>query len=155
MHDRSASEVVADWKGRLLAGDWNSMGEVVDLEGYTEVCLGLTGWTTGYATAAENFQKNMVDPWSDMITEERDTVEGSNAVASRFHVVATHTGEFLGIAPTGRRIEWDAVSIVQVRDGKIIGQWVQPDLYAIHQQLTASDHCVAPSSPPKTVADDS
>jgi predicted ester cyclase len=132
----NAGEVVAEWKRRLRAGEWDAMGEVVDLDGYTEICLGLTGWTTGYAVAAANYVKNMIRPWSDQTMTEVDTIESEDAVVSRFHVEATHTGEFLGVAPTGRRIEWDAVNIVQVRDGKVVGQWAQPDLWGIHRQLT-------------------
>jgi ketosteroid isomerase-like protein len=130
-----AGEVVAEWKRRLRAGDWDHMGEVVDLEGYTEICLGLTGWTTGYEVATANFLKNMVQPWSDQTMTEVDTIESGDTVVSRFHVEATHTGEFLGVAPTGRHIESDSVNIVKVRDGKVVGQRAQPDLWGIHRQI--------------------
>ena len=129
-------EVVQEWKRRLRAGEWDQMGEVVDLEGYTEICLGLTGWTTGYEVAAQNYLKNMVQPWADQEMTEVENIEGEDSVVSRFHVTATQVGEFLGVAPTGRRIEWDAVNIVHVRDGKVVGQWAQPDLWGIHRQLT-------------------
>ena len=133
----SAGEVVGEWKRRLRAGEWAQMGEIVDLDGYTEICLGLTGWTTGYDVATQNYMKNMVEPWSNQVLEERDVIEGEEAVVTRFHVEATHTGEFLGIAPTGRRIEWDAVNIVRVHGDKVVGQWAQPDLWGMHHQLTA------------------
>ena len=132
----TAREIVGEWKRRLRAGEWDRMGEVVDLEGYTEICLGLTGWTTGYDVASQNFLKNMVEPWSDQTMTEAETIESDDAVVSRFHVEATHVGEFLGVAPTGRRIQWDAVNIVQVRGGKVVGQWAQPDLWGIYHQLT-------------------
>ena len=54
----SAGEVVGEWKRRLRAGEWAQMGEIVDLDGYTEICLGLTGWTTGYDVATQNYMKN-------------------------------------------------------------------------------------------------
>ena len=133
----SAGEVVGEWKRRLRAGEWAQMGEIVDLDGYTEICLGLTGWTTGYDVATQNYMKNMVEPWSNQVLEERDVIEGEEAVVTRFHVEATHTGEFLGIAPTGRRIEWDAVNIVRVHGDKVVGQWAQSDLRGIQRQLTA------------------
>jgi predicted ester cyclase len=109
----------------------------VDLEGYTENCVGLTGWTTGFAVAWRNFQRNMIDPFSDMTFAPEEVVEGQHAVVVRQRVEATHTGAFLGIAATGRRIAWDTISIVHVRDGRVVGQWVQADLYGIVQQLTA------------------
>jgi len=132
----TAAEIVREWKSRLHTHDFGHMEDVVDLDGYTEICLGLTGWTTGYGIAAQNYRHNMVEPWSDQVATEVETIQGENAVVIRYHVQATHTGEFLGVAPTGRRLEWDAVTIVHVRDGKIAGQWAQPDLWGIYRQLT-------------------
>jgi hypothetical protein len=43
----NAVDVVREWKRRNQAGDLDDLAEVVNLEGYTEQCLGLTGWTTG------------------------------------------------------------------------------------------------------------
>jgi predicted ester cyclase len=118
--------------------DFEHMGDVVDLERYTEICLGLTGWTTGYDIALKNYVKNMVEPWSDMRTSEEEVIEGERAVAIRQRTEATHTGTFLGIAPTGRRISWDATNIVYVEGGRVVGQWAQPDLWGIYRQLTRS-----------------
>jgi len=63
-------------------------------------------------------------------------IADDNAVVTRLHTEATHTGEFLGISPSGRRISWDAINIVQVKDGRVVGQWAQPDLWGIYKQLT-------------------
>src|SRR5690348_12803989 len=140
----TAGELVREWKRRMRAGEFDTMSELVDLDGYTEICLGLTGWTVGFDVALAKFIKNMVEPWSEIRQEEVDIVEGPNAVVTRLRVEAVHTGVFLGIAPTGRRVGWDTVSIVQVRGGQIAGQWTQPDLYGIQQQLLgaapARDH---------------
>ena len=32
-------------------------------------------------------------------------------------------------------LPWDAVNIVYVRDGRVVGQWAQPDLYGMRRQL--------------------
>lgn len=64
------------------------------------------------------------------MTFEGHHVEVDGSVVVRSRTTATHVGEFMGIAPTGRRIAWDAVSIVWVRDGRVVGQWARPDLGA-------------------------
>jgi predicted ester cyclase len=133
----SPLEVYREWQRRIATQQFDHMGEVVDLEGYTEICLGLTGWTTGFEVALRNYIQNMVTPWSDMRMTEEEAIEDQDAVVVRNHIEATHTGEFLGIPATGRRIAWDAVSIVRVRDGRVVGQWAQSDLWGIHQQLLA------------------
>ena len=47
----------------------------------------------------------------------------------------THRGEFLGIAPTGRRIHFETVDAMRVRDGKITDHWGVANLYSVLQQL--------------------
>jgi predicted ester cyclase len=131
-------EIYREWQRCLAANDQEGTARVVDLEGYTEICLGLTDWTTGYSVAYANFYENMIAPWSDMTFVEQDIAESRDTVTVRNRIEATHAGEFLGVAPTGRRIGWDHVAIVKVRDGRVVGQWAQPDLWGIHRQLTAA-----------------
>jgi predicted ester cyclase len=132
----TALEIVRSWKERLRARDFAGMGDVVDLEGYTEICLGLTDWTVGFDVALKNYVKNLVQPWSDVEVEEDQVVVGPDTVVVRSHTTATHVGEFLGIAGTGRRIAWDSIALVQVANGRVIGQWAQPDLFSIYRQIS-------------------
>ena len=88
-----------------------------------------------FEAAAANFYRNMVAAWSDMTFSIEDLTESADGVTARSRVSATHTGEFLGIAPTGRRVEWDHVAIVKIKDGRVVGQWAQPDLWGIYTQL--------------------
>jgi hypothetical protein len=80
------------------------VGEVVDLDGYTEICLGLTGWTIGYDVAFQNYRNNMIDPWAEPETSEEEVLEADGAVTIRSRTTATHVGEFLEVPPTGRRV---------------------------------------------------
>jgi predicted ester cyclase len=132
----SPVEVFQEWQRCLAANDKDSAAKVVDVEGYTEICLGLTDWTTGYEVSAANFYRNLVAPWSDMTFTIEDLTESADGVTVRMHVAATHTGDFLGIPPTGRKIEWDHVAIVKIKDGRVVGQWAQPDLWGIYTHLT-------------------
>jgi hypothetical protein len=150
----AAVDVVREWKRRNQAGDLVGLAEVVDLDGYTEQCVGLTGWTVGYEIARRNYVHNLVEPWADMSSREEEVVDGPDAAAVaglafdghpvcatdtvviRSRTEATHVGEFLGVAPTGRRISWDSLAMVWVRDGRVVGQWAQPDLWGIYRQLT-------------------
>ena len=61
---------------------------------------------------------------------ERDKVVG------RFTCSATHLGEWLGHAPTGRRFERvDEVSIFRLRDNRIVQVWSLADSLGRLQQL--------------------
>jgi predicted ester cyclase len=131
-----ALDAFEEWRRRQAAGDLQTIGEVLDLENYTETCLGLTGWTTGFDIALRNFARNMVEPWSDRASKVEQVIESEDAVVILQRNEATHVGEFLGIPATGRRIAWHAVTVAWVRDGRVVGQWAQPDLWGMHQQLT-------------------
>jgi predicted ester cyclase len=133
---KTALEVVRDWHNRLRTQDFAGLDDVVDVAGYTEICLGLTNWTVGHDVALRNYYKNLVQPWTDVEVEEEQVVVGPETVVVRSHMKATHVGEFLGIAGTGRRVEWDNIALVQVANGRVIGQWAQPDLFSIYRQIS-------------------
>jgi len=47
----------------------------------------------------------------------------------------THRGDFLGVAPTGKAIQFETVDAMRVRDGKITDHWGVANLYSVLQQL--------------------
>ena len=57
------------------------------------------------------------------------------AVGITLHMV--HTGEYLGIAPTGRSIAVEEIIVLRVLDGKIVEEWGVFDFAALQQQLEA------------------
>jgi predicted ester cyclase len=44
-------------------------------------------------------------------------------------------GEFWGIAPTGKKIEFETVDVMRVRNGKISDHWGVANLFSLAQQL--------------------
>ena len=49
----------------------------------------------------------------------------------------THRGHFLGIAPTGRAIQFETVDAMRVRNGRITEHWGVANLYSVLEQLDA------------------
>ncbi|MEU2737283.1 ester cyclase [Streptomyces sp. NPDC007095] len=134
--DVSPLEIYRAWNSLLLAGDTEGAARLIDSDRWKEKCLGLTGWLTDFQVAVGHYVKNMVKPWRDLEMYEEDVVEGRDAVTIRFRVEATHVGEFLGVPATGRRISFQAIRIVKIREGRVTGQWAQLDLWGIYSQLT-------------------
>jgi predicted ester cyclase len=58
-------------------------------------------------------------------------------VADCIRVTGNHTGPFLGIPPTGRKISWLQNEIFRLKDGKIVEGWVTRDWLGLFQQLGA------------------
>ena len=67
---------------------------------------------------------------NDMIAEE-------DKVVVRWTWSATHTGEFMGIPPTGRQITIAGISIHRFADGNFVESWVNYDIMGMMQQLMA------------------
>ena len=70
------------------------------------------------------------------VTHEDIIVAGDRAVV-RNTVSGTHQGAFLGIEPTGRRIEMRTIDIHQIRDGKIVTTWHLEDFAGLMAQLSS------------------
>ena len=57
-------------------------------------------------------------------------------VASRTTAEGTHTREYFGVAPTGKRVTLRQLSIDRIRDGKIVESWSESCGQGFHYQLT-------------------
>jgi predicted ester cyclase len=60
--------------------------------------------------------------------------EGDKAFAKPIYR-GTHRGEVLGIAPTGRRIQYEGAAFFKFRGDLIVEVWVLGDIYGLISQL--------------------
>ena len=58
-------------------------------------------------------------------------------VVTRMVVRGTHTGDFRGIAPSGRQVAVDAVNISRLVEGRVVEEWVNFDAMGLLRQLGA------------------
>ena len=72
----------------------------------------------------------------DWTEEIADTIADRDRVAVRFRSRGTNLGEFLNNPPTGNRVEISEVAIFRLKDGKVIEQWVYPDILSLQRQLS-------------------
>lgn len=56
-------------------------------------------------------------------------------VVYRFTAAGTHLGPFLGIPPTGYRVQVEGLGLDRYQDGKVIERWVHYDSLGLLQQL--------------------
>lgn len=62
-------------------------------------------------------------------------IEENDLVATRWKFIATHTGEYMGVAPTHREITWTGVQIDRFENSKVVESWVDWDKYRFYQGL--------------------
>jgi predicted ester cyclase len=99
----------------------------------------------GYVEHSEGFQG--VEPFKQQITafraafpDLRVTIEDllmadAGRFASRTTVTGTHTGDLMGMPPTGKHISVEAVDIGRIAGGQAQERWGGLNMYALLTQL--------------------
>jgi len=64
-----------------------------------------------------------------------DMIAEGDRVAARFTIRGDHTGEFQGIPPTYRPIDFTGTTVARIVDGKIVEGWQNTDVMKLMQQL--------------------
>jgi steroid delta-isomerase-like uncharacterized protein len=64
-----------------------------------------------------------------------DMMADGDRVACRFTARGVHTGEFMGLPPTGRKIAMTGIEIFRLQEGKIAELWGEANLTGLMQQL--------------------
>jgi steroid delta-isomerase-like uncharacterized protein len=52
-------------------------------------------------------------------------------------LTGTHQGDLMGVAATGRKVEFSGIDIIRVEDGKVVEHWGATDTMALMQQIGA------------------
>jgi predicted ester cyclase len=82
--------------------------------------------------------------FSDWHETIEDIIAEGDKVCIRYKVTGTHTGEFRGLAPTGKSTKFTAVSIYRIFDGKIVESWALYDFLDFYKQLGVIEYREVP-----------
>ncbi|MDX6307803.1 MAG: hypothetical protein QOI06_849 [Nocardioidaceae bacterium] len=85
----------------------------------------------GMRTAAAMFRQASPD-WH---SEVEELVGEGDLVVERFTASGTHTGELMGVPPTGRTLVLQGMQIFRIQDGKIVERWGRLDEVGLLRQL--------------------
>jgi predicted ester cyclase len=70
-------------------------------------------------------------------------------LAAHATVSGVHSGEFFGVAPTGKTLSWREVHLFEVRDGRIAEHWMDAALLSAYVQMTGRGQ--PDTEPPRAV----
>ena len=74
---------------------------------------------------------------TDLEVVTQDLVSEGDRVVAHTHFRATHSGELLGVAGTGRRLDFHSLEMWRVQDGKLVEHWGgMRESARLHEQLT-------------------
>ena len=74
----------------------------------------------------------------DIQVEIFDQVAEGDKVVSRKTFYATHLGNFMGVAPTGKKVEINVIDIIRLKDGKYVDHWGMSNIESVVAALSAS-----------------
>ncbi len=77
----------------------------------------------------------MLAGFPDYETVIEDIFAEGDKVAARITVTGTHTGEFIGIPATGKRVQFTGIYIARISNAKIVEHWGEEDSVSLLQQL--------------------
>jgi steroid delta-isomerase-like uncharacterized protein len=105
---------------RLLSEDFSHDGELRGRDGQRQ--------------AVQYF----LDAFPDLRNEIELLLAEGDLVAAHQRWTGTHGGEFLGVAATGKAVEFSSTAILRIRDGLIAEAWDEVDMLGVLQQLGAA-----------------
>ena len=93
------------------------------------------GTKQGLREFQDNWQRPFQAAFSDKVCNDEARIAEGEWMAAFGAQQATHSGEFMGIAPTGKRVEIRYMDFWKVVDGKIVDNWVMVDFPHVMRQL--------------------
>ena len=94
------------------------------------------GLAPGLQGAKLAFQFTL-NAFSDFRHTIEDQIAEGDRVVTSIRAYGTHTGEFLGIAPTGKEVSMRGIAIHRIANGKLVEHWGRVDNVGLLIQLGA------------------
>lgn len=116
-----------------------------NLDIWDEVCTpdfinhdpGLPTPEANLATIKQIIAQLMFGAFPDMQSIEQELIVDGDTVVTHRMLRGTHRGEFMGIAPTGKKVTASGVWLSHFSNGKLKEQWVYFDVLGMLQQIGA------------------
>ena len=93
------------------------------------------GTKNGLGEFQDHWQRPFQAAFSDKVCVDEARIAEGEWMAAFGRQEATHSGPFMGIAPTGRRVEIRYMDFWRVEDGRIVDNYVMVDFPHVMRQL--------------------
>ena len=120
---------------RFFQEVWNE-GDEAAIDAY--IAADAVGNDPEFGSGREAFRRQWRQwraAFPDLHFAVEDVVAEDDRVVTRWTLTGTHRGEFLGLAPTGRRIEVTGMSLDRIVDGRIAAGFDNWDALGLRRQL--------------------
>jgi steroid delta-isomerase-like uncharacterized protein len=87
------------------------------------------------AGAARQEAADFRQGFPDVVSTIEDLIAEGDKVVARWVSHATHQGEYMGIPPTGKEVEFTGISVYRIEAGKIAESWNVEDKLGLMRQI--------------------
>ncbi len=131
MDDELKAKARRIWEEIFPAGDVAALADLIAVDGIDHAAA------PSEAQGLEGARRAMLwlgRAFSDQRWQINNVIgEGDTVVLMCTHH-ARHTGDLMGISPTGREVHYDYIHVVRFQDGKVVEHWgVRDDLTLMRQ----------------------
>jgi predicted ester cyclase len=85
----------------------------------------------------KTLHRAFLSAYPDLRITVEDTVVEGDKIAARCRVTGSHAGHGIGVAPTNQPVEFTGMTIVHVKDGKIVEAWNEFNFMEMYKQVGA------------------
>ena len=82
----------------------------------------------------------LIKGFPDLHTTIEDIIAEGDKVWTLFTDTGTHTGEYRGLAPTGKKITFTGIRIWRIVDGKVVERTSVYDFLDLHKKLGVAEY---------------
>jgi len=90
-----------------------------------------------YAEAARQEAADFRQGFPDVVSTIEDLIAEGDKVVARWTSQATHQGDYMGVPPTGKQVEFTGISVYRIEGGKIAESWTIEDELSLMRQIGA------------------
>jgi predicted ester cyclase len=87
------------------------------------------------AEAAKQEAADFLRGFPDVVSTIEDLIAEGDKVVARWTSHATHRGEYMGIPPTGREVEFTGISVYRIERNRITESWTVEDELGLMRQI--------------------
>lgn len=130
--DKKNVQATEELAQRLMQGDLDAVGDAfapdfVDHDPAPDQGEGAEG--------LRDFWSSFLAAFPDLQIKPEQVVADDDKVAIAYTVSGTQQGEFMGHAPTGKRMSVRGMQITRIEDGKVVERWGATDQLTMLEQL--------------------
>lgn len=118
----------------LAQADEPALSELVDQGAFVDhnPVWGSEDWA-GVIAGAKAVRAGFPD--LEVKVDKANTVAEGNQAVVHTLFTGTHSGEFLGVAPTGKAVTWSHTDFLRFAGTKVVERWVSADTLTLFQQI--------------------